>query len=56
MILLELPVSFKDMKTIMAIFEKVDSEIGSYIVDVEGNNLVLNPPFNEVKTKSKVEQ
>ena len=47
MVLVKLPVTFKDLKTMMEIFKREDSSIDSYIVDVEGNNLVLNPPFND---------
>lgn len=52
MVLVELPVTFEDLKETIAIFEKGNSEIGSYIVDVQGNYLVLESPFNEVKTKN----
>ena len=44
MVLVELPVSFKDLKTIMEIFKKEDSTIDNCEVNVQGNLLVVNPP------------
>ena len=43
MVLVELPVSFKDLKTIMEIFKKEDSRIDNCEVNVQGNLLVVNP-------------
>ena len=52
MILVELPVTFKDLKTMMEIFKREDSSIDSYTVDVEGDKLVLNPPFHDENNKN----
>ena len=52
MVLVELPVTFKDLRTMMEIFKREDPGIGSYIVEMEGDNLVLNPPFHDENTKN----
>ena len=43
MVLVELPVSFKDLKTMMEIFKKEDTTINDCEVNVQGNFLVVNP-------------
>jgi len=46
MVLVELPVSFKDLKTMMEIFKKEDSTIDNCEVNVQGNLLVVNQQRN----------
>ena len=43
MVLVELPVSFKDLKTMMEIFKKEDTTIDDCEVNVQGKFLVVNP-------------
>ena len=43
MVLVELPVTFQDLKKMMDIFQKEDPAIANYEVEVEGGNLVVNP-------------
>ena len=49
MVLVELPVTFKDLQTMMEIFKREDSSIDSYIVDVQDKYLVLNAQFHDEK-------
>lgn len=46
MVLLELPVSFKDLKTMMEIFKAENQDIDNYVVEASGNMLLVNPTNN----------
>ena len=46
MVLVELPVTFQDLKKMMDIFQKEDSTIDNCEVNVQGNLLVVNPQRN----------
>lgn len=53
MVLVELPVSFKDLKTIMEIFKKEDTTIDNCEVNVQGNFLVVNPQRNNDESQTR---
>lgn len=46
MVLLELPVTFRDLQKMMDFFKAGDPNIDNYVVEASGNMLLVNPTNN----------